>query len=493
KLQRTKPPRTTPTLTMSSVDARLAVGAPVTEARRVAAELEGAARAAAAGIQDDLVAGIFTRVGNEAGQASELQVRAQLIDPGERSVGGADFARAWRAEVGRIVGTEAVTFSASSFGQGTKPIDVQLFGPEQELLERAAAELAAQVSAYAGVSDVDDGTAAGKRQLSFTLTPAGRAAGFTSTEVANQVRSAFFGAEALRQQRGRDEVKVIARLPRSERERLSTVENLILRTPAGGEMPLSTVATVDSGRSYTTINRRDGRRIVAVTAEVDPASASAGTILGEIQAEFLPDLARRYEGLRWSLAGEQESQAESLGALGVGLFLAMFVIFAMLAIPLKSYTLPMIVLSGAPFGVIGALLGHVVLGYGLSLMSLFGIIALTGVVVNDSLVLVVTAEGYRARGLAAFEAIRRASVRRLRPILLTSLTTSLGLLPMMLETSAQARFLVPMAISLGFGVLFSTFVILLLVPCLYLVREDLFAIGRVALGREAAPGAPETA
>ncbi|MEO0660846.1 MAG: efflux RND transporter permease subunit, partial [Planctomycetota bacterium] len=178
---------------------------------------------------------------------------------------------------------------------------------------------------------------------------------------------------------------------------------------------------------------------------------------------------------------------------GVGLFLAMFVIFAMLAIPLKSYTLPMIVLSGAPFGVIGALLGHVVLGYGLSLMSLFGIIALTGVVVNDSLVLVVTAEGYRARGLAAFEAIRRASVRRLRPILLTSLTTSLGLLPMMLETSAQARFLVPMAISLGFGVLFSTFVILLLVPCLYLVREDLFAIGRVALGREAAPGAPETA
>ncbi|MEL6712597.1 MAG: efflux RND transporter permease subunit, partial [Planctomycetota bacterium] len=386
-----------------------------------------------------------------------------------------------------------VTFSASSFGQGTKPIDVQLFGPEQELLERAAAELAAQVSAYAGVSDVDDGTAAGKRQLSFTLTPAGRAAGFTSTEVANQVRSAFFGAEALRQQRGRDEVKVIARLPRSERERLSTVENLILRTPAGGEMPLSTVATVDSGRSYTTINRRDGRRIVAVTAEVDPASASAGTILGEIQAEFLPDLARRYEGLRWSLAGEQESQAESLGALGVGLFLAMFVIFAMLAIPLKSYTLPMIVLSGAPFGVIGALLGHVVLGYGLSLMSLFGIIALTGVVVNDSLVLVVTAEGYRARGLAAFEAIRRASVRRLRPILLTSLTTSLGLLPMMLETSAQARFLVPMAISLGFGVLFSTFVILLLVPCLYLVREDLFAVGRVALGREAAPGAPETA
>jgi len=196
----------------------------------------------------------------------------------------------------------------------------------------------------------------------------------------------------------------------------------------------------------------------------------------------LAGLVSRYEGLEYSFEGEQETRRESLAALGIGLVFAMFAIFAMLAIPLKSYSLPLIVLSGAPFGIIGALMGHVILGYGLSLMSLFGIIALTGVVVNDSLVLVVTANQNREKGMGAFAAVHEASVRRLRPIMLTSLTTSLGLLPMMLETSAQARFLIPMAISLGFGVLFSTFVILLMVPSLYLVREDVGAIFRVAKG-----------
>ncbi|MFT7077020.1 MAG: multidrug efflux pump subunit AcrB, partial [Planctomycetota bacterium] len=295
----------------------------------------------------------------------------------------------------------------------------------------------------------------------------------------------FYGAEALRQQRGRNEIKVLVRLPREERERLSTVEDLMLRTPGGGEVPLSVAARTDEGRSYTSINRRDGQRIVAVTGEVDPGVADANVILTSVQENELAGLMKRYEGLGFSFEGEQESRRDSLSALGIGMAMALFSIFAMLAIPLKSYTLPLIVLSGAPFGVIGALMGHMVLGYSLSMMSMFGIIALTGVVVNDSLVLIVTANLYRDRGMGAFEAVHKASVRRLRPIILTSLTTSLGLLPMMLETSAQARFLVPMAISLGFGVLFSTLVILLLVPSLYLVREDLIDIFRVAKGEEA--------
>ena len=338
---------------------------------------------------------------------------------------------------------------------------------------------------YSGVSDIDDGTASGKRQLSFELTPAGQALGLTAASVAGQVRAAFFfGAEALRQQRGRNEVKVLARLPRSERSQLNSVEDLVLRTPTGGEVPLSVAARVSEGRSYTAIDRRDGQRIVAVTGDVDTTSADANVILADARETVLEDLVTRYDGLAFSFEGEQETRRESLSALGIGLAFAMFAIFAMLAIPLKSYTLPMIVLSGAPFGVIGALLGHMILGYGVSLMSLFGIIALTGVVVNDSLVLVVTANRNREEGMSAFEAVRWASIRRLRPIMPTSLTTSLGLLPMMLETSSQARFLVPMAISLGFGVLFSTFVILLLVPSLYLVREDFFAIGRVAAGRD---------
>ena len=464
--------------------ARLPVGVPIDEARRVAALLERGALAAADEEQDGLVTGLFTQIGDSGGQASQITVKAQLVDPAEREIGGMQFGGEWREAVGRIAGVEALSFSANSFGEGQKPIDVQLTGPDQQQLERAARELSEGLAAYSGVSDIDDGTASGKRQLSFTLTPAGRAAGLTSESIAAQVRAAFFGAEALRQQRGQNEVKVLARLPRAEREQLSTVEDLMLRAPGGGEIPLSDAADVTEGRSYTSIKRRDGRRIVPVTADVDPKVADSGEILADAEASILADMARRYEGLGYTFEGEQETRRESMSALGIGLAFAMFAIFAMLAIPLGSYTMPMVVLSGAPFGVIGALLGHMILGYGLSLMSVFGIIALTGVVVNDSLVLVVTARRNREDGMGAFDAIHAASVRRLRPILLTSMTTSLGLLPMMLETSAQARFLVPMAISLGFGVLFSTFVILLMVPSLYLVREDLFAIARVALGRD---------
>ena len=469
--------------------ARLPVGVPIETTREIRAALEAGARRAAAEVQDDLILGIFAEIGggatsNGGAEANSLTLRANLVPPDRREIGGIEFSRKWRAAVGDLTGVEAVTFAATSFGPGDKPIDIQLTGPDQGQLEEAARELGRRMAEYSGVSDVDDGTASGKRQLSFELTPAGQALGLTAASVAGQVRAAFFGAEALRQQRGRNEVKVLVRLPRSERSQLNSVEDLVLRTPTGGEVPLSVAARVSEGRSYTAIDRRDGQRIVAVTGDVDTTSADANVILADARESALAELVARYDGLAFSFEGEQESRRESLSALGIGLAFAMFAIFAMLAIPLQSYTLPMIVLSGAPFGVIGALLGHLILGYGVSLMSLFGIIALTGVVVNDSLVLVVTANRNREEGMSAFEAVRWASIRRLRPILLTSLTTSLGLLPMMLETSSQARFLVPMAISLGFGVLFSTFVILLLVPSLYLVREDFFAIGRVAAGRD---------
>lgn len=467
-----------------TVTARLPVGVPIERTREVRALLEAKAYEAAAEIQSELILGVYTQIGENGGQSNALTMKAMLVPPDQRSIGGMDFGSAWRKSVGDVVGVEALTFSANSLGPGGgKPIDIQLTGPDQAQLEKAAQELGASMAAYEGVTDIDDGTASGKRQLSFELKPAAQSLGLTAEDVAGQVRAAFFGAEVLRQQRGRNEVKVVARLPRAERERLSSVEDLILRTPTGGEIPLYSAAKVTEGRSYTAIDRRDGQRIVAVTGDVDTKTTDANKILRDAKDDVLAGLVSRYEGLEFSFEGEQETRRESLSALGIGLAFAIFAIFAMLAIPLKSYTLPLIVLSGAPFGVIGALIGHLVLGYGLSLMSLFGIIALTGVVVNDSLVLVVTANQNREKGMSAFAAVQDASVRRLRPIMLTSLTTSLGLLPMMLETSAQARFLIPMAISLGFGVLFSTFVILLLVPSLYLVREDLGAILRVALGR----------
>lgn len=474
---------------LAQATARLPVGVPIESTREVQRILEAAARETEEALGGDVISGIFTKIGGVGGSASELSIQAALRPPEDRAVGGIEFNKRWRQVAGDVVGVDALSFSGRSFGPSGKALDIQLAGEDQAALEAAAREIATTMRGYSGVSDVDDGTASGKRQLSFTLTEAGRSTGLTSNEVASQVRAAFYGAEALRQQRGRNEVKVLVRLPRDERERLSTVENLILRTPRGGEVPLSVAALVEEGRSYTSIDRRSGQRIVAVSGDVDTEVTDAESILTALQANELPEILARHGDLEYSLEGEQESQRESIAALGIGLTLAVFAIFAMLAIPLKSYSLPLVVLSGAPFGIIGALLGHFALGYGFSLMSLFGMIALTGVVVNDSLILVVTANRYREKGMAAFEAVRDASVRRLRPILLTSLTTSMGLLPIMLETSTQARFLVPMAISLGFGVLFSTLVILLLVPSLYLIREDAIAILRVALGRKAADSA----
>ncbi|MEM6674905.1 MAG: efflux RND transporter permease subunit [Planctomycetota bacterium] len=469
---------------LASATARLPVGVPVTRTREVRAILEETSARTEERLGGGLVEGVFSRIGGREGSANDLTVQTLLVPPEERTIGGIAYNREWRQVTGDVTGVEALTFSGRSFGPSGAAIDFQLTGPDQDELESAAREIAAALRTYSGVSDIDDGTASGKRQLSVKLTDEGRSAGLTSDAVANQIRGAFYGAEALRQQRGRNEVKVLVRLPREERERLSTVENLVLRTPDGGEMPLSVAATLEEGRSYTTIDRVDGRRVVSVTGEVDTSVTDAESVLTAIADAELGEILDRYEGVAYSLEGEQESQRESMVALGIGLAFAVFAIFAMLAIPLGSYTMPVIVLSGAPFGVIGALLGHFVLGYGVSLMSLFGIIALTGVVVNDSLVLVITANRYREEGMAPFEAVRQASIRRLRPILLTSMTTSMGLLPIMLETSTQARFLIPMAISLGFGVLFSTLVILLLVPSLYLIREEFFDVLRVARGRE---------
>ena len=473
-----------------TAQARLPVGSPMADARELVGRLLEGARQAEEEVGGGLLDGLYAKIGGANGSANELTVQAFLVSPEGRVMGGQDFAKEWRRVLGPVAGLEALTFVARQGpGASAKPIDIELSSPNRVELELAASQLSRQLAEYDGVSDIDDGTATGKRQISVSLDEAGKSLGLTSAGVAAELRASFFGAEALRQQRGRNEIKVLVRLPLEERERLSTVEDLMLRTPSGGEVPLAAVATLDEGRSYTSIRRREGRRTISVTGDVDLDVTDANTVLASVQETELPPLMERYEGLSFSLEGEQKSQRESTQALGTGLAFAMFAIFAMLAIPLKSYSLPLIVLSGAPFGIIGALLGHYLLGYGVSMISLFGIIALTGVVVNDSLVLVVTSNRYREEGLDAFHAVRKASVRRLRPILLTSLTTSMGLLPMMLETSVQARFLVPMAISLGFGVLFSTVVILVLVPSLVLIREDVIAICGVAMGREPAPGA----
>jgi multidrug efflux pump subunit AcrB len=300
--------------------------------------------------------------------------------------------------------------------------------------------------------------------------------GLNSSEVARQLRSSLYGAEALREQVGRFERKAMVRLPEHQRQAESDLSLMRIRTPSGGYVPLEQVASFTRGRSPTTISREAGLRLVNVRADLAQGVASSREILSDLQQNVFPSLMQKYEGLEIELAGEQREQGETMASLGQNYLLALFAIYALLAIPFKSYVQPFIIMSAIPFGFVGAVIGHIFMGFPLSIISMFGIVALTGVVVNDSLVLIDAANQYRKEGQKPFVAIANGAKRRFRPIMLTSLTTFLGLAPMILEQSVQARFLIPMAISLGFGVLFATFVILLIIPALYMIIEDIVGV-----------------
>jgi multidrug efflux pump subunit AcrB len=434
---------------------------------------------------DAVLRGLFAQVGSRGpiagpvggtnGSGGHLaNVRVFFVPSDQREFKTSDFAAEWRARVGPVPEAKSISFSANLGPSAGKPVDVELSHVDEAVLERAAEEVAAALRTYNGVHDIENGVALGKPQLNLTLTPEARALGLTSTDVARQVRGAFFGAEALRQQDGRDEVRVIARLPAEERRSEHDIEALLIRTPQGGEVPLHEAAVIERGRSWPSIERLDGKRIVHVTAEVREGEATPRDVNEKLQKEVLDALPAKYPGLSWQMGGENREQAESFGALGTGAVLALLAIYALLAIPFRSYVQPLIMMSAIPFGLIGAIAGHVLLGFELSMMSMMGMVALSGVVVNDSLVLIdATNELRRARAISHFEAVVAAGVRRFRPILLTSVTTFFGLIPMILEPSVQARFLIPMAISLGFGVMGATVITLLLVPALYLVVEDM--------------------
>ena len=341
-----------------------------------------------------------------------------------------------------------------------------------DVLEKASAELAAALGFFPSVTDIDDGFSPGKQQIDFQIKPEGRSLGLRSREVARQVRHAFYGAEALRQQRGRNEVKVMVRLPKEERVSEYNLEQMVLRTPAGTEVPLKEAVTIERGRAYTTIDRRNGRRIVTVAADVRPRSKT-DQVLQSLMGDTLPALQKKYSGLTYSFEGRQADRRESMRSLMIGLMMALMVIYAMLALPFNSFIQPVIIMLCIPFGIVGAVIGHLIMGYSLSVMSMFGVVALSGVVINDSLVLINFSNKNRKAGMTGREAVLSAANQRFRPIMLTTLTTFGGLTPMIFETSRQARFLIPMAVSLGFGIVFATVITLVLVPCFYTIVEDL--------------------
>jgi multidrug efflux pump subunit AcrB len=418
------------------------------------------------------VEGIFVEIGEEGSHSA--QVRVFMTEPEIRPVSTEQFTREWREEVGAMAGIENLRFASDTGGPGSgAAITIELSHLDIDVLEQASAELAQALEQYPQVSDIDDGFAPGKQQLDLTLTEHARSLGLTVRDVALQIRHAYDGAEVLRQQRGRNEVTVNVMLKEAERDTEYSFENMLIRTPGGGEIPLLEAVNIERGRAYITIDRRNGRRIVTVSADVTPRPM-AGQILRSLEEETLPRLLERHAGLSYSYEGRQADMAESMSGLMRGLLLALMLIYVLLAVPFRSYAQPFIIMVAIPFGMIGATVGHILMGYSLSIMSMFGVVALSGVVVNDSLVLIDFANRRRREhGESPHDAVMAAGVMRFRPIMLTTLTTFCGLAPMIFETSRQARFLIPMAISLGFGILFATVIALLLVPVLYMVVEDL--------------------
>ena len=405
---------------------------------------------------------------------NQVEVNVFLTDAGVRPLTTLEFVKRWREATGEILGLESLKFESDRGGPGSgDAMTVELSHRDIDVLDQASAALAERMAEFSVVKDIDDGYTPGKQQFNFTIKPNGESLGLTAMDIARQVRNAFQGNEAFRQQRGRNEVTIRVRRPESERTSVYDVEQLIIQTPSGAEVPLMDVAEVTPGRAYTTINRRDARRTVTVSADVDPVSETSH-VQTTLWQEVLPELAQDYPGLSYQFEGKQADMAESMSSLMFGLILALLCIYILLAIPFKSYVQPMIVMMAIPFGIVGAVLGHILMGYNLSIMSMMGVVALAGVVVNDSLVLIDYANQLRRQqGLNTFEAICQAAIRRFRPILLTTLTTFGGLAPMIFETSRQARFLIPMALSLGFGILFATAITLVIVPALYLLLDDL--------------------
>ena len=388
----------------------------------------------------------------------------------------------WRELTGPIPEAVDVDFAMSMMTPGDD-IDVQLAGPNTDDLRAAADDVKRRLAEYAGVFGISDSFRAGKEEIQLSIRPAAQTLGLTLQDLGRQVRQAFYGEEAQRIQRGRDDVRVMVRYPRDDRRSLGDLENMRVRTPNGGEVPFSQVAVVESGRGFASIRRVDRNRAVNVTASVDAAVTSAGQVVSDLEARILPEVLASYPGVFYSFEGAQAEQVDAVAGLQLGFILALLMIFALLAVPLRSYVQPLIIMSAIPFGLVGAVWGHFIMGLDVTMMSMFGLVALSGVVVNDSLIMVDFINRKRRLHLDIATAVREAGVNRFRPILLTSLTTFVGLVPLMTSKSFDAAFMVPMAVSLAFGVLFATFITLMLVPTAYLILDDFQRTMRTLFGR----------
>ena len=410
--------------------------------------------------------------------ANIATIEFKLLGALQRQVTTGEVVQAWREEVGVLPYVRGVTFTSEVFDLGN-PVEAVLSHPDPKRLAQIANSVVYDLREVGGIFDIRSDHTPGIPEVQFQLRPEARTLGLTLDELAGQTRAAYFGAEAVRVQRGREEVRVYVRLPAEERNSITDVEGYLLRTPSGAEVPVASVASLDSGVSLPAIRRKDGQRVVTVTADVDPTVISGNEANSILADSILVDLTAMYPDLTFTFGGEQQQQLDSLGALYRGFAIALIMIFALLAIPLRSYTKPFIIMAVIPFGFIGVILGHWVLGVALSAVSFMGIFGLSGVVVNDSLVMIDFIDQKLREGSPVRTAIIEGAKGRFRPIMLTSLTTFVGFMPLILERAIQAQFMVPFAASLGCGIIFITALLMMLVPALYTIHLRLTRRGQV--------------
>lgn len=402
---------------------------------------------------------------------------AELTKNESRKLESDHVAERWRNRIGEIPGARVISVSTAQDMGGGQDVQFKLISTDPQQLKAAAAEFAEHLRTFDGVYDVRNGSDTAQDEIVLDITPLAQAMGLSLGDVATQVRHAFYGAEAQRMQRGNDEVKVMVRYPESERKTISDLENMYLHTREGVAIPFTALASAEIEPGYSKLTRIDGQRAVTVGGAVNRDFAEPDSIAQELKTQYLPTLAQKYPGLSYKVDGMTEESTKIFRSLFIGFGLALFGIYALLAIPLKSYLQPLIIMGVIPFGIIGAIIGHLAFGLPMGMMSFFGIIALSGVVVNDSLIMVDFINRAIANGSGVVDAVIASGTRRYRAIMLTSLTTFFGLVPMLLEDSIQAQFLIPMAVSLSFGIIFATIITLVLIPCLYVILEDFKARG----------------
>jgi HAE1 family hydrophobic/amphiphilic exporter-1 len=402
------------------------------------------------------------------------EVWVELVTSGERpDISTNEILNRWRSLAGELPGIDRLAFFTLEGGPAGNAIEIQLSGEDFVQLSRAADELKNEIKTYPGTYDISDNFRPGKQEKKLRVKAGARSIGVTMRGLARQIRQAFYGEEALRIQRGRDDVKVMVRYADQQRSSLSGFEEMRIRTNDGREIPIEEVADIAHGRAYSIINRVDRKRTVTVISDIDETTANASRIVADLKANFLPGLVERYPGVSFDLEGQAKRTGESIDSLKSGYLLAMMGIFLLLASQFRSYIQPVIIMMAIPFGLIGAVFGHLVMGMEFTIVSIFGIVALSGIVVNDALILIDFINRAVRSGVDVETAVVESGKARFRPVLLTSITTIAGLLPILLETSFQAQFLIPMAISICFGLLAATLLTLLFVPALYLIVRDI--------------------